>query len=148
MRIIILLSFCLTVFAVPALAAQEKPRYRDDLRDIREQEVVNMLVAQGLQKDLPFRMAAHDLNGDGVDEWIVRQDGSSNCGAQVSCKFYVAGLSERKPVLLGQFAAAEVEIMSDRLYGINRLAVYDNPHSDYTFSTYVWAPEKAAFSPL
>lgn len=148
MRFLILLFLCLTTAAGAAFAAQEKPRYRDDVRDIREQEIVEMLVTKGLQQDLPFRIAALDLNGDGVDEWIVRQDGSSNCKAQASCKFYIAGLSERKPALLALITAGELEIMTDRLYGINKLAVYKNPNSDYDFRTYAWTPEKSTFSQL
>ncbi|PZO78543.1 MAG: hypothetical protein DI626_11905, partial [Micavibrio aeruginosavorus] len=80
----------------------KEPRYRDAAANAREQEVIAFLHGKGLDKDIPYKIGTIDLNGDGVDEWIVRQEVSPACTANATCDFYVTALSEGKIILLGR----------------------------------------------
>lgn len=142
-----LLTLTTLCFAAPVMAA-ERLNFRDTVKDTREESVVALLTEKGtLKADMPFQIAAIDLNGDGVDEWIVRQETTPDCAPQANCTFAVAGLSEKKPVLLGRIAARKIAVTADKTYGINRLAVYNNAKDDFAFETYVWRPELFAFGP-
>jgi hypothetical protein len=144
--------FLLTILAITvcggAFAAERSLTYRAPGDDIREGEAISMLLTHGLNKDMAYEVASYDLNGDGVNEWVVKQDGDPNCEEQLSCRFFIAGLSERKPVLLAQITAAKINILTDKLYGIHVLAVYNNPNDDFTYTKFFWTPEKSRFSPL
>ena len=131
-----------------AAHAQSPLVFRESPRDVREESVVDFLLHQKkLVLDLPYDIAARDLNGDGVDEWIVRQARASNCAAQASCDFMIVGLSENAPVLLGAFSAGKLVVSDEKLYGINILYVYNQPNNDFEFTRYRWNPTESTFLP-
>lgn len=133
------------------MAADGVLRFQDaaGITDIRTQEAMALLLQKGvLIGELPFSVAAVDLNDDGVEEWLFRQDTASNCAAQASCHFLIAGLSEKKPVLIGDISAAKITLADNDYYGVKMLAVYKNPTNDFDFTRYVWHPETGLFAPL
>jgi len=141
------LSLILICFALPALAGQPLI-FRSKVKDVREQSVLDYLAGlRWLDQKLPFTMAGTDLNGDGVDEWIIRQDISPTCESDASCQYLVVGLTEREPVLLGDFAARKVGIADEKQYGVRNLLVYNEKNDDFAVKTYVWTPAEAAFRP-
>jgi hypothetical protein len=136
------------LFSLPA-QAQVFLRFKAAPSDVREEQVIAFLEEkQFLNPELPFKIAAIDLNRDGVPEWIVRQDMASNCAAQANCKFLIAGLQEKKPVLLGRIEAARIEVQPQTLYGIHKLSVYDNPMNDFEPNVYAWKPEARTFGSI
>lgn len=146
MRAVLYVLIFSLVFPALAFAEGTLPRFHAITTDVREHQVVSMLSSKtDLVPDLPFVIASIDLNGDGVDEWVVRQDGASNCVAQVSCQFFVAGLSAKQPVLLGQFQAGKIAVLDERIYGVNKIAVYNDQTNDYKFQPYGWAPKSGSF---
>jgi hypothetical protein len=132
---------------LPALA--ERPLvFREKIKGPREEAVLAMLQSTGrFIPDLPYRIAAFDLNGDGVEEWIFRQDRESGCEPNASCTYLILGLSEKKPVLLGDISARKIGIDELKTYGVRRLYVYNDKNDDFAYASYVWTPEKGAFLP-
>lgn len=140
-------AFMVMFMAAPVLAA-DRLTFRDQPRDAREDNVMTFLEnSKVIFHELPFRIAAVDLNGDGVDEWIIRQDKQSNCEINASCEYAVVGLKQGQPSLLGRFLARNVGIDSYKTYGIRNILVYNKKNNDFDYSTYVWTPEKYYFLP-
>lgn len=125
-----------------------EPRYREAAANAREQDVIGFLHGKGLEKKLPYKIGTADLNGDGVDEWIVRQDASPACAENATCDFYVAGLSGGKIVLLGRMEAGKVAISDDRTYGVHKLIVYNDKNNDYRGEPYLWSPKLFSYVSL
>jgi hypothetical protein len=131
-----------------AAYAQVPLVFRDSPRDVREESIIAFLLDQKkLVPELPYELAERDLNSDGVGEWVVRQARASNCAAQASCDFFIIGLSDNAPVLLGALAAGKLIVSDENLYGINILYVYNQPNNDFEYTRYRWNPENAAFLP-
>lgn len=134
------------LLCTPAIAG-EPLIFRDSTRDLREQSIVDHLLSvQALYADDPIKIATFDLNGDGVDEWIVRQD-SVGCESNANCSFAIAGLSRKKPVFLGSFAGRKIGIADEKLYGVRKIVVYDNKNNDFASTVYAWNPQKSAYKP-
>jgi len=147
LRIFLALGLLLTITA-PAHAAPAQLQFRDEPRDAREESVINYLESsKKLFSELPFKIAAVDLNDDGVDEWIVRQDKSSACEPNVECEFLVVALKKNAPLLIGHIRAGKVGIDEFKSYGVVNLRVYNIKNNDFEYSVYRWTPEKAAFLP-
>lgn len=151
MRFFAVILICLFAFGPAAHAAQEtKPRLRASSDDIREKQALAFLEDQkDLFPDLPFTVANVDLNNDGIDEWIVRQETTSNCVATTSCKFLIAGLDkDKKPALIAKIDAANLNIRNTEMYGVLDLSVYSNPNNDLEATRYSWDPYKSTYLPF
>ena len=137
------------LFSLPTASHAEEPLvYRDHPKDAREESVLDYLkLIKRYDPALPLGMAAVDLNGDGVDEWIIRQVTSASCETAANCPYVVAGLSDKEPALLGEFPARKVGIADEKLYGVRKLLVYNEKNNDFAFKTYVWTPAETAFRP-
>ncbi len=140
--------FALTFFLIlPAFAAQPLI-FRPSVKDAREQSVLDYLtLIRRFDPSTPFTIATIDLNGDGVNEWIVRQDLTPTCETNASCRYDVVGLNEKQPELLGAFTARKVGISDEKQYGVRNLLVYNEKNDDFAFKTYIWTPAEAAFRP-
>lgn len=147
MRLVVLFLI-LAILPFPALA--ERPLvFRNNLKDAREQTVLGLLKSKaGFVDELPYTLASVDLNSDGVDEWIFRQDRESGCEPNASCTYIIAGISEGKPVILGNISARKIGIADQKIYGVNRLYVYNKKENDFVYSLYGWSPETRSFQPL
>lgn len=144
----LLLAFFMAFFA-PVAMAGEPLIFRDKTKNIREESVIAYLQSQKkIFAELPYKIATVDLNFDGVNEWIIRQERTSACEVTASCSFYVVGLSKNAPLLLGEFPARKVGIDDQKIYGIKTLQVYNLKNDDFDFTQYRWTPQKSAFLPL
>ena len=143
----ILFLILLTVTPLAAFASAPLA-YRSETKDAREESAFDMLLERGkFVANLPYQVAAKDLNDDGVDEWIFRQDRESGCEANLNCRYFIVGLSERTPVLLGDITAKKIGVSDEKAYGVRRLYVYNDKNDDFAFSRYVWVPQNGAFLP-
>lgn len=142
-----LLFIILTLLPLSAYASAPLV-FRDKTKDTREEAAFAMLVErEKFTPNLPYHVAAKDLNDDGVDEWIFRQDRESGCEANLNCRYFIVGLSDRSPVLLGDITARKIGISDEKAYGVRRLYVYNNKNDDFAFSRFVWVPQNGAFLP-
>lgn len=143
-----LLLLMLSVLPTPAFA-QAPVVFRDAVKDQRESAALSMLISKGIfVKDLPYMVAAVDLNDDGVAEWIFRQDRESACEANTNCRFIIAGLSEGSPIILGDVSARKIGIASQKSYGVLRIYVYNKKDNDFAYSSYGWSPKSGSFQPF
>lgn len=133
-------------FAAGTALAAPPLLFRDQVKGPREQEALNMLEKTvGFLPNLPYKIAAADLNGDGVDEWIFRQDRDSGCEATVNCRFHVVALSEGRIVSLGTISARKVSLSDEKTYGVLRIFAYNNKNDDFDYSRYVWDPQTGIY---
>ncbi len=139
-----LLLLCL---ALPA-AAEVPLVFRDEIRGPREQELLTYLWEKDIyDRKLPFTVSAVDLNGDGVEEWIFRQNLTPNCESNADCAFSVTALSKGDFVLLGQMRGGKIGVSDEKLYGVRKLLVYNEKSNDFAYQFYVWTPGRQAFLP-
>lgn len=131
-------------FAVAAHAAAPLI-FKQAGKDLREQSVLKFLQEHhGFNPAIPFKVATTDLNNDGVGEWVVRQD-IPGCQRTASCPFYITGLKQKKPALLGQIAARKIGITDEKSYGVTTLVVYNDQSNDFTYKSFSWEPSKGSF---
>ena len=149
MRVMRPLLFCLILFlsSVPALGAVPLI-FRDQAKGVREQELLDYFkLIERYDPQLPYTIAAIDLNGDGVEEWIFRQDQSPSCESDADCRLAIGGLSAGKIVLLGEMRGGKIGVSNEKQYGVRKLLVYNEKNDDFTYQIYVWTPEEQAFRP-
>lgn len=140
-------AFLLFCIALPATAAVPLI-FRDQTKGIREQQLLEFLSEKDLyDKTKPFTIVAVDLNGDGVEEWIFRQDTAPDCESNADCAFSVAGLSKGDFALLGQMRGGKIGVSDEKLYGVRKLLVYNEKNDDFAYQFYVWTPGRQAFLP-
>lgn len=142
--------FCATVsFAAVASAQLEEQalKFKNASGDIRENEILTLLkTSEGVDAALGMGIAAVDLNGDGVDEWIVREDKGLACTASAPCRFFIVALKHKKPVVLAKIYAGSVTVLNQKMYGVNSLNVYNDPKDDFHALPYHWKPDMRTFS--
>lgn len=77
-----------------------------------------------------------DLNGDSVQEWVMRQEG---CAYGEYCAYEVFGETPKNEVLsLGTLFANYVTLGHNYHNGVRNLHAYDKHHNDFTYSVYIW----------
>lgn len=137
--------FALMLLFTSAAQAAQPLIFKSSTSDIRALSVLTFLQeAHGFTPAIPYGIAAIDLNNDGVDEWIVRQD-KPGCVQDANCPFFVVGLSQKKPRLLGDVSARKIGITDEKSYGVSHLVVYNDPNDDFTYKSYSWDPFKGRF---
>lgn len=78
-----------------------------------------------------------DLNDDGMDEFIVKNENCENSKALCEHIILAQTLSE-KIIEIGSIRAKSL-VLSPRYHeGVRTLQAYDNPENDFAFSQYVW----------
>lgn len=144
-----LIAFILCLAFIPCPTWANQPLiFRDEARGVRETELLEYLASiKKFDSALPYRISATDLNGDGVEEWIVFQITSKTCESNMDCAFVIGGLSEGEPALLGEMRGGKIAISDEKLYGIHKLLVYNEKNNDFAYRTYIWLPPENAFRP-
>ena len=144
------LLFFLFAFLIvlPAARADVPLIWRDQVKGLREQELLDYFkLVNRYDPALPYKIAATDLNGDGVEEWLFFQKTSPACESAANCGISVGGLSEGKIVLLGEMHGGKIGVSDEKLYGVRKLLVYNEKNNDFAYQTYVWMPTEQAFRP-
>lgn len=141
------LALLMGAIALPALAAQ--PLYfRDNAKGLRERELLDYFaLIKRYNPDLPYRIAATDLNDDGVNEWIFVQKDTPSCESNADCMIAIGGLSGGKIIMLGEMRGGKITVSTEKLYGVGKLLVYNEKSNDFAYQTYVWTPAERAFRP-
>jgi hypothetical protein len=135
----------LLLFAPMAQAAQPLI-FQNTTNDIRAKSVLTFLeTSHKFDPSGGYQIAEIDLNGDQLAEWIVRQD-IPQCDRSASCPYYIVGLSNKQPRLLGQIQARKLGMTNQKLYGVSQLVVYNDQRNDFTYKLYSWDPHQGQFS--
>jgi hypothetical protein len=88
-------------------------------------------------------IAAADLNGDGLNEFIIRD---KNCdSSSKNCTFTV--LSEVNDMILplGDIPARDIALGNQYSQGVRSLVAYESVINDYEYAVYVWEPSEARY---
>ncbi len=131
-----------------AAAGQDPLVFREKIKGYREQELLDYFqMIKRYDPSVPYSIAAKDLNGDGVEEWILFQKIPSSCISNADCAIVIGGLSEGQIVLLGEMRGGKIRVSNEKLYGVRKLLVYNEKNNDYAYESYVWTPAEQAFRP-
>lgn len=134
--------------ALPALAAPQPLYFRDRIKGLRERELLEYFaLIKRHDPAIPYRIAATDLNGDGVAEWILFQKREPACEANADCHITIGGVSEGKVILLGEMRGGKIGVSGEKLYGISKLLVYNEKSDDFAYQSYAWDPSSRSFRP-
>ncbi len=147
MRCLVFSLLCIAFLLPVSVMAAQPLLFRDQAKGARETSVIEFLQAQKrMTPDLPYKIARVDLNGDGLEEWIVSQQMTA-CQASASCPVSVVGLTDNEPVLLAALNARKVGIADEKSYGVRKLLVYTDQSNDFSFKSYAWNPAAREFEP-
>lgn len=125
--------------AVPASAA-ERLGFGANISDSSR-----LALSHYLQRDVSdgLMVAPVDLNEDGLDEFIVHD---KNCGKISSpCSFMVLSESESGIRKLGDIPARGLALGNQHTKGVRSLLAYQNAVNDYSYTVYVWEPNKGQY---
>jgi hypothetical protein len=147
MRCLALIPLLLLVAAPPSRAAVPLI-FRDQARGLREAQLLDYFkLIKRYDPSKPYRIAAVDLNGDGVEEWIFKQYPTPSCESNADCALFIGGLSEGEIILLGEMRGGKIGVSDEKQYGVRKLLVYNEKSNDFAYQTYVWKPVDQAFGP-
>ena len=143
-----LIALLISLLVLAPVRADQPLIFRDRAKGIREQELLDYFkLNERYDPGLPFTIAATDLNSDGVEEWIFRQNPTPSCESNADCAFAIGGISEGQIVLLGEMRGGKIAVTDEKLYGVRKLLVYNEKNNDFAYQTYVWTPADQAFRP-
>ncbi len=83
-----------------------------------------------------FSIAAHDLNGDGIDEYVLKPRKCLSKTGQ--CVFLILAETRQKIVLLGKIQAKFLALGNDYSGGIQDILAFRNDKNDYDYEVYSW----------
>lgn len=96
--------------------------------------------------DLPLntlRIAAADLNQDGLSEYILHGD---ECGdGNAFCRYDIVADTQKGIIPLGTITGKTLLLGDGFSHGVRDLLASENELNDYDQTLYVWTPEKAAY---
>jgi len=99
-------------------------------------------------QSLPFEnitIAAADLNGDGLDEYITRP---AECTHEHKnqCSFSIlASAKNNELILIGKLNAREISLGDGYTHGVRNIRSYSNPLNDYEYQLYIWEPSQSRY---
>lgn len=89
-------------------------------------------------------IAAADLNGDGLDEFILRDKSCDSRAAM--CAFTVVSENNGGITPLGEIKARSIALGNDYTQGVRSLLAYESVINDYEYTVYVWEPRSARYT--
>ncbi|HPD83825.1 MAG: hypothetical protein R3D88_01540 [Alphaproteobacteria bacterium] len=93
----------------------------------------------------PYIVATVDLNGDSLDEYIVKPKNTDFCEQKKLCPYTIMAFQDFMPILIGKFDAHKIAISTKKTYGIQHIIVYNDLYNDYKTSTAIWNPSSFRF---
>ncbi len=90
-----------------------------------------------------FDVAAHDLNADGINEYILKRKSCTQ--AEVVCTHIILGSQKDNMLLLSSIRAKYMMVGATSNYGVSDLLVFENDINDYDFDIYIWSPEEKMY---
>lgn len=90
-----------------------------------------------------FDIASLDLNGDGVNEYILKRKTCAQ--AEAVCTHIVLADQKTKMHLLSSIRARHIMVGGTSNFGVNDLLVFENSVNEYDFDIYMWSPEQKMY---
>ena len=133
--------FCLalTLFSVSKANAEETLRFRE-ADNYKENQILTHAQANIENSDLI--LSPFDLNGDFIDEYVVR---TQNKEKQLY-SYAILAFENNTPIIIGQFKAFNLLVSSKKTYGINNIIVYNDLNNDFRALTSIWNPYEFSYN--
>ena len=123
-----------TVCSGKALANEALQYHSPD--SYKENQVKELISKQN--QSFTYVLAPVDLNGDAVDEFVVRPENPEACSDKPLCPYHIVAFKEQEPIIIGDFLAHKLLISDKKSYGIRDIIVYNQKSNDYEHVTAAW----------
>ena len=122
-----------TAFALENLRFKQAKSYK-------QVQMIDFIINHTENTEIPYLLAEIDLNGDAINEYVIKPESKTYCPALPLCPYYVTAFQEHEPIIIGKFNAHKMLISDKKTYGIRQIIVYNVPHNDFTSKTASWNP--------
>tara|TARA_R110001592_G_scaffold16881_14_gene71715 strand:+ start:3332 stop:3814 length:483 start_codon:yes stop_codon:yes gene_type:complete len=118
-------------------------KYSDDISTSLRFQIDGFLKEQYNTDSSQFSIASFDLNGDGVQEHILRR---KSCNLEENdCTHIIIAEKRDRILLLSKIRARRLMVDSKSSYGIKNLLAFKNELNDYNFDIYMWSPKEKLY---
>ncbi|MCF8495492.1 MAG: hypothetical protein K9G62_02360 [Alphaproteobacteria bacterium] len=123
-------------------ASAVEPLIFGQILSAREAQLVgDFYTAQQKNAPDPAGIARADLNGDAIDEFIIR-DSQCRTDGKSPCLFDILAETRKGILSLGQIRAQRLIASDASTGGVRAILAFENPMNDYEFQTYAWNTEE------
>jgi len=113
--------------------------------NFRDAETFKEKQALALLHPAPHMLARVDLNGDFIDEYVVRP---RNCVVGSLCSHGIIAYEDGNPLIIGEFATRKILLLPEKTYGIHHLRIFNQALNDFAYQDAVWSPHNFRFEYL
>ena len=139
MKYVALTLLILSLLSPTTALALENLRFKQ-AQSYKQVQMIDFIINHTENSEIPYVLAEIDLNGDSIDEYIIKPESGANCPAFPLCPYYVTAFQKHDPIIIGKFNAHKMLISDKKTYGIRQIIVYNTPHNDFTSKTSSWNP--------
>lgn len=109
----------------------------------RSRVLIDHFIKDNPQSDYDdVAIAQIDLNGDGIDEFILK---NATCSQANLCDFTIAADSGDSLIALGEIKAITLLLGNGYSSGIRNILAFQNDLNDFDYELYVWEPAQARY---
>ena len=134
-----LFFLALTLFSVSKANANEPLRF-GEAGNYKENQILTHAQANIENPDLI--LSPFDLNGDFIDEYVVRTKNKEKS----LYSYAILAFENNTPIIIGKFKAFNLLVSPKKSYGINNIIVYNDLNNDFRTFTSVWNPYEFSYS--
>lgn len=140
----LILLTLLSVFLLPRHAfALEALKFKEDYSTTLKFQIDQFLQDELGTSASHYVMADVDLNGDGIDEHILKR---KSCKTSVStCTFIIIAEKDDRILLLSKISAKNLMVDGKVTYGIKNLLAFNSDRNDYKYDIYMWSPKEKLY---
>lgn len=105
---------------------------------------IKVFLKDAYQADISnYSIASHDLNNDGLDEYILK---SSLCTqSNIPCDYVILAEKGKDIIELSKITAKNILVSGTYSYGIKDILVFQNEINDYDFDIYMWSSKEKMY---
>ncbi len=143
MRILVFSLSILLWFAPVSANAVEPIDFNGKIRESSSLSLGNFL-----QKNMAFPLSSYqiapvDLNGDGLEEFILHEESCAVSGND--CIFKILSENNDTILLLGEIEGRSVMLGNTTSQGVRDILTVKNGANDYDYTVYVWEPAQSKY---
>ncbi len=145
MGIFTFLLLFLVVFAPGPVTAAEKLDFDNGQIGEVSRNTINRYFQANLGKaPADILIAPTDLNGDGLNEFVIREK-SCDPGRNL-CDYKILSETGGTIAVLGEISARTLALGNQYSQGVRSLMAFESRVNDYEYAVYVWEPRQARYT--
>ena len=144
MKYIALTLLVLSLLSPATAFALENLRFKQ-AQSYKQVQMIDLITNHTKKAETSYVLAEIDLNGDSIDEYVIKPESNADCPALPLCPYYVTAFQKHEPIIIGKFNAHKMLISDKKTYGIRQIIVYNVPHNDFTSETSSWNPHSFSY---